>query len=100
MYLFFNLNRVCVCVCVCVCVTATDHQHGGGAPGPDQAQSGREDLRQDEERSGAPRQTACEHAQIFTLLSSKCLLINPLKSLDQVRKNKPHLCIFCEQNKV
>ena len=36
------------------------HQLGGGAAGPHQAQPGREDLRQDEEREGAQGEAARE----------------------------------------
>lgn len=42
-----------------MCPAATDHQHGWGATGSDQTQSRWEDLRQDEERPGAPRSAAC-----------------------------------------
>lgn len=42
-----------------MCPAATNHQHGWGATGSDQTQSRWEDLRQDEERPGAPRSAAC-----------------------------------------
>lgn len=42
------------------CAAATDHQHGWGATRSDQTQSRWEDLRQDEERPGAPGPTACK----------------------------------------
>lgn len=43
-----------------MCAAATDHQHGWGATRSDQTQSRWEDLRQDEERPGAPGPTACK----------------------------------------
>lgn len=58
-----------MCLAVCLCQTndslnilsslATTDKHRWGATGSDQAQSRWEDLRQDEERPGAPRPAAC-----------------------------------------